>query len=480
MSATNKLDGDASRDLARKLLYTYFQTQDNFLVRHHIDSFDQFLQSDLKDIIKAANPLMVLKGEYATTTKKLRKDEDPTEYEYTVEVYIGGEDGSAITIGTPTLNLQGGEEVRLMFPNEARIRNLTYQSAVMADILIRVTFGDGPNTASIPEKIRNIVIPKFQLFQIPILLHSRYCILYNKPAAFLQEAGECPNDYGGYFVVDGAEKVLITKQEQAFNTLYVKTQARDPQVHTYASISCLSPTSRMVKRVSFYYTRKKEVLEVEIPMVRKPVSIFILFRALGLSSDGEIMRLLFPDPNSEEAKLLEPLLLPSIAASYPFFDTYTAIEYIKTLTKGFGEAHVIDIIRNQMFIHVPDEGNARIHYLADCVRKILRRVLELDPDTDRDDTRNQRCLTSGFLVQMLFQEVYKGWKKGIVRKIEDAYEYNPTLYRGDSFANIFESANLNTVFMSGFMTEGIKRGFKGKWGLDSAKKKQVCCSRCLV
>jgi hypothetical protein len=56
---------------------------------------------------------------------------------------------------------------------------------------------------------------KWPLFSIPIMLHSRYCILHNKPKEFLKEAGECPYDNGGYFIVDGAEKVYYKHQVTA-------------------------------------------------------------------------------------------------------------------------------------------------------------------------------------------------------------------------------------------------------------------------
>lgn len=457
----NRLRGDAGRDMARSLLYKYFKTRESYYVRHHLDSFDQFLQTDLAAIIRANNPVMLLKEQIRDTNV----------YEYKMEMFIGGERGDKIQIGTPTLSLQQGKEVRLLLPNEARLRNLTYQSLVTAEILIRITFGGGPQTADVDPKVQEIVISDFPLFQIPIMLHSRYCVLHNKPADFLREAGECIYDQGGYFVVDGSEKILITKQEQAFNTLYIKEQVRDPQIHTFASISCLHPVSRLVKRVTFFYVRKTKTIQVGIPFVRKPVPLFLLFRAMGLTSDKEIMRTIFPDADAEDTKLLEPLLVPSIAEAYPFLDTYSAIQYIKTLTKGFSEAHVIDILRNQLFIHVSDKAGARTFFLADCVRKLLRTFIGIERDTDRDDTRYQRCLTSGFLIQMLFQNVYKTWTKAVAQTIDKEFSYNPNLYRGANFVNIFNPGNQNTILRVGQITEGIRRGFKGRWGSGMGEEK---------
>jgi DNA-directed RNA polymerase II subunit RPB2 len=472
------LEGNAGRDLAKFLIYKYFQSQDHFLVRHHLDSYNQFLKTDLQKIIAASNPIILMKEEYKSTSENREKGEkSDILYEYKIEVFLGGVTGDKIYIGSPTLSLKRNKEIRLLFPNEARLRNLSYQAAVLADIFVRVTFGNGPFTTGIAQKVQERTFEKVELFQMPIMLHSEYCLLHNKPAEFLTEAGECRNDQGGYFIIDGAEKVLITAQEQAFNVLYLKNQLSDPKVQIFGKISCLSTKSRVSKSVTFYYLRQEQTILVGIPFVRKPVPLFILFRALGLSSDEEIVRTIFPDANSEEAKLMESLLAPSIADAFPFIDPYTAIQYIKTLTKGFSEEHVIDILRNQLFIHIDEDSKdekgeqkaiwnrgGRIFFLAECVRKILRRILDLDPDTDRDDTRAQRCFTSGFLFQMFFQGVYKTYIKAVTQTIDKMFTKNPSLYRGEAVMNMFTLGNQNELFMEGELSDLVKRGFKGKWG----------------
>jgi DNA-directed RNA polymerase II subunit RPB2 len=172
------------------------------------------------------------------------------------------------------------------------------------------------------------------LFKMPIMLHSSYCVLHNKPRIFLKEAGECPYDHGGYFIIEGAEKVLVTKQEQAFNTFYITPKVKDPkdpQSKLFATISCLNPVSRRVKRVTFRQHRDDKIL-VGLPFVRDPVPLFIVFRALGFQSDEEIIKLIYPNFDSDEAKLFMPKLQPSIVNAWPFLNTFTAIQYIKFLT----------------------------------------------------------------------------------------------------------------------------------------------------
>ncbi len=464
------LTAQKARVLAEQMIHSYFTTQEIPLTKHHIDSFDQFLDRDMINIIKANNPILILKDQIPNTDQ----------YRYRVEIFVGGLDGTQLFLGSPTLKLENGKILKLLYPNEARLRNATYALQVEANLIVRVSIK--PSATDDPI-VQDITFERFNLFQLPLMLKSRYCVLHAKPKEFLREAGECPNDGGGYFIVDGSEKVLITRQEAAFNTLYVTDQPRDLKVSHYATMSSLNPKTRVVKRVAFYWTRERtkkgvfgkppqylpSVMEVSIPFVRKPVNIFVLFRALGVQSDEDILRLIYPDLNSPEAVAAAELLIPSMAHAFPFTDTYSAIQYIKTLTKGFSEFHVLDVIHNNLFPHVEDLPGTRAAFLASCVRKILRVVMGVDSPTSRDDTRNQRLLTSGFLVQMLFQGVFKQWTSAVKRRIDEEYNYNKALYSGDKFMNIFSPGNVRTMFRAGFITEGLMRGFKGKWQVGGSK-----------
>ena len=317
-----------SKELSRRLIDKYFRTVLYPYTKHHIDSYDNFVKQDLIGIIKSNNPVIIVKDLI---------DDVRNLYRYKVEIYIGGENGDLIEIGTPTLSLQNTDDVRVLFPNEARLRNLTYASTIYADIHIKITYTEDKDTVHdlSPEPFL-----RWPLCNMPIMLHSSYCILHNKPKEFLKQAGECPYDNGGYFIVDGAEKILITRQEQAFNTLYITQQSpSDPKVNIFASIQCLSAESRQVKRIAFAlmkYTKNMqkniithETIQVSLPFVRKPVPLFVLFRALGFQSDLEIMHLIFPDFNSSEAQLLMSKLQPSIII---FYKTYI-MTILKTLIK---------------------------------------------------------------------------------------------------------------------------------------------------
>ena len=461
----SNLRGDEAKMMAKEILNTYFQTHPYPFTSHHIQSYDQFLSEALPSIIQAKNPILILKD--------LITDKPKPVYKYKVEIYMGGLDGKGFYIGTPTVSLQDANEVRVLFPNEARLRNLTYSSSVLVDVAIRLTIMKPNKDTGVLEPIPMDIIElkktesldeRIPLFKIPVMLHSQYCILHNKPKEFLRQAGECEYDYGGYFIIDGSEKVLITTQEQAFNTLYISHQEHDPKISQYGTISCLSPKTRQVKRVIFLMNRLSNTLHVQIPYVRTPLPVFVLFRALGIQSDKEILQLIFPNMESAEAKLLMPLLHESILEADGLKDTHMAVQFIRFMTKGFSEAHVLDILHNQLFIHVEDLPGARATYLADCVRQVLRVKANIDPPTNRDDTRNQRCLSSGFLTQMLFQDIYNSWEKAMKLAIDKEFNWKRGIYNNERFADIFLAGNRANIFQITMITDALLKAFKGKWG----------------
>jgi len=477
------MNGDQARRLAMGLIHSFFTDQQDPMVMHHISSYNQFIEQDIPAVIKANNPIMLKKN--PNDRADLSKSGI---YMYEADIYIGGEDGSQIFIGTPTVVLNGGQDVRILLPNEARLRNLTYAVEIKVTIVVKLRIRLKENIDNILED--TITVPDFILCRLPLMLHSRHCVLYGKAPSVLTQMGECAYDQGGYFIIDGSEKVLVTRQEAAFNAMWLTKQTiqKDPNVEWYGTLSCLNPTTREVKRVSFFWIRQKvsrapgfgekpskfqdSRLEVSIPFVLQPIPIFILFRALGLQTDKEILQLIFPDFESPETKELADMLIASIDAAVPIVDTYSAIEFIRSLTKGFSKEHVLDIVHNHLFPHVPDITGARAAYLADCVRKILRTVRGLEQPLNRDDTRHQRLLTSGFLCQMLFQNLYKQYVKLVKFTIEERFAYNQSIYEGENFKELFAEGNHRKIFAASHMTDGLMRGFKGKW-MTSANKEEA-------
>ena len=447
----------------------YFSEVDFAPTRHHIDSYEKCMFDEIPTIIHSTNPMVFMKSPL---------NEEGTVFAYRVELFIGGEaatpDQLALTFSPPVVTLDQGNTIRRMLPNEARIRNLTYSTQVNADIQVRVTFTE-PNP-DVPGTFKTRVesapvIKGFPLFRMPILLRSRLCPTGVADPARLEEMGECRNDYGGYFIIGGAEKVLITRGEQAFNSLYVEKKPNtDDKITAYASVVSLNPETKQTRRVALSMMRGGEI-RVSVPMIRAAFPLFILFRAMGIETDEEIVRMIFPDVNDPISMQLQEVLVDSIQDAYPIFNRYTAIKYIKTLTKGSSEQHVLDILNNLMLPHVPNEPMARAQYLAEMAREMIRAHAGLRGKTDRDDMRNHRFMPTGTLVRELFNGCWKDWRAAVILSVDKTYRANEQAYQGSAVFDLFAEGNLTALLQPHVLNTAIMRGYRGKWGTNEFNTK---------
>jgi len=450
-------------DSGIEILTRYFNENDFALTRHHIDSYEQCMLHEIPTIIHANNPMVFLKGE-------LNKAESI--YSYRAEIFIGGDVATPAELGlqivAPTIELDKGHTVRRLLPNEARLRKLTYAAQFQADILVRITFTTETAPGVYERKTEEAPLIKgFPLFKMPILLRSCLDPTGVQDPVRLEEMGECRNDYGGYFIICGSEKILITREEQAFNSLYVEQKLANDKNRekAYASVVSLHPETKQTRRVAVTVIRDGSI-RVGIPMIRGTVPLFILFRAIGVESDEDIVRMIYPEPDPQETDLV-----PSIYDSYPILNRALAIKYIASLTKGFTEAHVFDIVQNLMLPHVPDEPLARAQYLAEMVRAALQAAAGKREKTSRDDMRNKRFLTTGTLVRELFNGCFKDFRAAFTLETDRAYRGKSDTYAGRRIFDLFSPQNLMNLFQPQKLDTAILRGFRGKWGTNERNTK---------
>ena len=460
-------------DSAPALFQKYFDANPNtFLTTHHLESYEAFIFRELPELILAENPITILKEPI---------DAERGVYKYKTEIFVGGvvdtPESLVLDVGAPVVTLDAGTTVRRMFPNEARIRNITYASTFRADILIRLTFTVKSDSGEYIKNVRELKFEKFNLFHIPILLRSKLCATYKAPKSLLMEMGECRNDAGGYFIIDGAEKVLITRQEQAFNSIYISVKPpTDEKIATYASVICQHPVTKQTRRVGIYRlhasrSNDEGVIRISIPFVKGAIPVFALFRALGVISDKDIVRMILPDTSSSYTMSMENTLIPSIQDANPITSQVQAIEFIRTLTKGFIVENVLHILHEHLFSHVPDRPLARAQYLAELIRRMIRVEMRMEPNTNRDDIRNQRLLPTGTLLRGLFSDCWKDWKKAVMLQVDESYNYNKSLYTDENFLNIFGPGNIGKVLATAKLDDSIMRGFRGKWGTNQYNMK---------
>ena len=99
---------------------------------------------------------------------------------------------------------------KLMYPNEARLRKLTYGANMYLDIYHK--------TITINENGEEIIkqhpsLEKYPCGRMPIMVGSKYCVLSDQNNMTKVEMGEGLYDEGGYFIVKGSEKVIISQEK---------------------------------------------------------------------------------------------------------------------------------------------------------------------------------------------------------------------------------------------------------------------------
>jgi DNA-directed RNA polymerase II subunit RPB2 len=482
----------STADLAPAVLQTYFRgySGTRFLSKHHIESYDAFMFDIMPNQIFSQNPITILKEPI---------EGQPGKYVFKTEIFIGKKvekpEQLGVKITPPVLELDAGSTLRRMFPNDARLRNMSYVATLVIDVDIHVTITQP--TAPFAATTKIIKYENMPLFTIPILLGSKLCATHGADARLLYEMGECRNDPGGYFIINGSEKVLVSRLEQANNSLVISLHPpHDLKIKSHTSVACQHPKTKYTRTVKIIRFRnenfgKKKITEsmtmdgvirVSIPSVKSPIPLFVLFRALGVESDEQIIRMILPDANGPMTPAMEESLVASIYDARPIATQAQAIELIRVLTNGFIPEAVLEILNESLFAHVPNQPFARAKYLAEVVYKMIRVEMRLEPQTNRDEIRNQRLLTTGTLLSDLFINSFGVWRDAIVKKVDETYNYNKSMYggnlirppadgivdlnEGDKFLIIFNPANIKQVLSGGTMTETLMRGFRGKWGTD--------------
>ena len=462
-----------SNNIAWKTIDRLFKDNPNIIVKHHIDSYNDFFNNGIKEIFKTRNPIRFFK-EYDDTAK---------DYKYECELYLGGIDSDRIYYGKPII-YDSNEEIErehYMYPNEARLRNMTYGFTIHYDvdivfkILIDKEDGStGKNKFRLYEE--TITLEKIYLGKFPIMLQSNLCILNGLAPEARFNLGEGRNDPGGYFIIDGKEKAIVSQEGRADNMLYVLSDVNDLYSHAAEIRSVSEDASKPVRTLSVRIVREQpsqsnNQIVVNIPQVRKPVPLFIVMRALGIISDKDIINTCLL--NFEKNENYIDLFIPSVHDAGNIFTQATALEYIKALTKGKTIPHVLQILMNYFLPHIGELNfKSKALYLGYIVKKLLDVYIGAEKPTDRDSYQYKRIEVAGLLIDKLFREYYKKQQDNIYLKIDKEYFYkhNKTSYQNEEFVKLI-LANKIQFFKDKIVEKGFHAAFKGDWGAEIHTKR---------
>lgn len=309
--------------------------------------------------------------------------------------------------------------------------------------------------------------------KVPIMLRSSYCILHDMPETQVHELGECSFDMGGYFVINGSEKVLIAQERMATNTVYVFAKAPPSNVQYTAEIR--SAPERGSKQASPLYIKmlrstaergsSGQSIRATLPYIRSDIPIVVVFRALGQVSDRDVLSHICYDQNDYE--MLE-MLKPSIEEAFVIQDQDIALDYIGKRGSTVGATrekrikYATEILQKELLPHVGTEyrnETRKAYFFGYMIHRLLLAALERRELDDRDHYGKKRMDLAGPLMaglfRLLFRKLTKDVSKYLQKCIESGREFNLTL-----------AVKSNTI------TNGLKYSLAtGNWG-DQKKAMQ--------
>ncbi|KAJ6482905.1 hypothetical protein C8R47DRAFT_1282854 [Mycena vitilis] len=401
------------------------------LVKQHIDSFNYFVETDIKNIVKVNN--------------KVTSDVDPRFWlKYT-----------DINVGLPDRNEPEAIDKRVT-PHECRLRDITYSAPI--SVTIHYTRG------------RNIVQRTVNIGRLPIMLRSSKCVLTNKNATQLARMTECPLDPGGYFVVKGTEKVILVQEQLSKNRIIVELDS----VKGTVQASCTSSTHGGLKSKTYVATKKGKIF-LRHNCVHEDIPIVIALKALGIQSDKEILLLTAGNTDSYKAAFATNL---EDAAKLGVFTRQQALEYIGTRVKvnrrvmgprrpAWEEA--LEALATIVLAHVPVNGldfRSKAIFVATMTRRVLMAMEDEKMVDDRDYVGNKRLELAGQLLALLFEDLFKTYNANLKTAIDK-------VLKKQSRTNEFDAFN-TMQFQGDHLTSGFTRAIStGNWSLKRFKMERA-------
>ena len=472
------------------LIGSYFQGKHlDQLVRHQIESYNDMVNIQLKRTVDMFNPVRIVSDQ--------DYDKEIQKHRLEVEVTF-----SNLYLYRPQIHENTGA-TKIMFPQEARLRNFTYAAMMTVDMNIKYIVRTGANQQTIIHKS----FPKVQVGKLPIMLKSSICVLTQHSHLDHNVTGECPHDAGGYFIINGSEKTVLGQERAAENRVVCYNVAKNnnkwlwvAEIKSIPDSKCISP-----KQINMMVVAKQNgfghPLVIQIPRMKQPIPLFIVFRALGVMSDREICEYIVYQINAStggamggsagagtgnddyKTKMLEALQASIIDANHimtqedavRYFISqviFTPINMDKETGAIKKREFALEVLNNDLFPHC-NTAKQRIFFLGYMAHKLLRAFFGMSKQDDRDSYLNKRVDLTGTLLNNLFRNYFNKLVKDMTKQV--VREINTGSWRStEDYLNIVNDTNMYKIIKSTTIENGLKRALStGDFGIKSLTSNKV-------
>lgn len=401
------------------------------LVKQHLDSYNFFVDVDLKKIVEANQTVL--------------SDVDPSFYLKYLDIRVGYKSNGD----------QSQPEV-LLSPHECRLRDLTYSAPIYVDV--EYTRG------------KKIIIHRdLEIGRMPIMLRSNKCILNGRSEKEMAYLNECPLDPGGYFIVNGTEKVILVQEQLSKNRIIVEADEKKGIVQ--ASVT----SSTHERKSKTYVVAKNGKIYLKHNSISEEVPIVIVLKAAGIVSDMEIMQLICGDDS-----MYQDIFAVNFEESSKLgiFTQREALEYIGRKVKTIRRMNApkltiiqegIEAIATTIVAHLTVDNldfREKALYIATMVRRVVMTMYNPKLVDDRDYAGNKRLELAGQLLSLLFEDLFKKFNNDFKANLDK-------ILKKPSRASEFD-ALLHINIHSNNVTTGLNRAIStGNWSLKRFKMERA-------
>lgn len=476
------------------LLETYFSKNYlDVLVRHQLESYNDFVKIRLPKTIEMFNPVVVK----TDAMEHLLFDQQ----EITIKIYFEN-----FNLQRPEIHENNGA-TKIMFPQEARLRNLSYSSVMTVDLSIHIIIRKGKNletTEKLFKKMSNVQIGK-----MPIMLKSDICVLNLFPHLRYEESGECKYDTGGYFIIKGSEKTVLGQERQSENQVNCFNTTNNNSKWSWTAELRSVPDNKQIspKPLMMMIAEKNSgfghPIYVDVSRLKNPIPLFILFRALNVTSDFDICSAILLDVFNEDNEEYLQFLEASVRESQDVLTQEDAFNYIMTNVnytfpkskitlqekeriekEGTIEEHdrlqrlleqekeefiqkkkefTTEVLKNDVFPHCKSEQQTI--YLLGYMALQLMKAKKSGTQDDRDSYLNKRIDTVGISMVNLFRNFLNTTVKDMQKNILSAIKTD-NWRKNDDYLNIINKTNLVKIVKPNTIEYNIKKALSsGDFGI---------------
>ena len=350
------------------------------IARQHLNSFDEFLERGLQSIVNEVAQIEI----------------ENAEYPYKIQL-------GKVKLQQPRMMELDGSITHIT-PAEARLRNVSYSAPVMME-------------ASVVEDGKILESRFVHIGDVPVMAKSNACILHNFSTQKLIEHGEDPNDPGGYFIINGSERVIVGLEDLSYNKIIVDRETVGGNIVLKAKVY----SSIVGYRAKLELVMKNDGLIVaRIPGSPVDIPVVTLMRSLGLESDREI---------AAAVSLVDELQDELEGSFEKAGDVPTAKDAIVYISKRIapGMLEEFQIKRAETLLdwgllpHLgkhPENRKEKAQFLGEAACKLLELKLGWISPDDKDHYGNKVIKFAGQMLADLFRTAFRNLVRDMKYQLE--------------------------------------------------------------